>query len=249
MTKMAKALCALVMALPVPSFAQDKWEYTASVYGWFSGLKSTVATPRGDLETDLDFSDVWDSLDMAFFGAFEARNGRWSLINDLVYADLSSDVETPFGVLFSKGEVETRMTLWSAYATYAVLDEPGMRFDLGGGFRYNDINLKTRLIGVGSTPSETTSSSQGWFDPLIGARARTDFADNWFATANADIGGFGFNGASDLTWQAYAGIGYRFNDRWAAQFGYRYLSIQREFSGQDVTLDISGPILGVQVSF
>ena len=43
--------------------------------------------------------------------------------------------------------------------------------------------------------------------------------------------------------------GYRFNETWSMQAGYRHLSIDRTFDRADVTLEVSGPIIGVQASF
>lgn len=242
-------LVAAAATLPAAAQAQaTDWTYTATVYGWFTGLNSTVETQFGDLEADLDFADIWDSLDMAFFGGFEARNGRWALVTDLIYSDLSSSEDTPFGVLFRRGEVETRMTLFSAYAAYAVVDRPGLRFDVAGGFRYNDVDIDVRLVG-NQAATRSFSSSDSWVDPLVGFRVTADFTDRWYGTAFADVGGFGVDNASDLTWQAYAGVGYRFNDTWSVQGGYRTLSIDRDFDGRDVSLGLYGPVLGVQARF
>ncbi len=242
-------LAAMLIACAAPLHAQQSdWSYTASVSGWFTGLDSSIETPFGTVETELDFADVWEKLDFAFFGSFEARNGRWALVTDLVFSDLGSEVATPFGIAFRRADVDARLTLFSAYAAYAVIDEAALRLELGPGFRYNDASIDVRLVGnVAAT--RDLSFGDTWVDPLIGARMRYAFNDNWFVNAFADVGGFGAHDASDTTWQAYAGIGYRFNKTWAVQGGYRALTIEREFSGRDITLDLSGPMVGVQVSF
>jgi opacity protein-like surface antigen len=241
-------LTILLAAAAAPAAAQEGWDYTATVSGWFSGLASEVGTPFGEVEAELDFADVWDALNLAFFGSFEARTGRWALVTDLVFADLGSEEETPFGVAFRSAEVDTRLTLFSAYAAYSVVDDPGLRVDLGAGFRYADAKVDVQLQG-NAAPTTSLSYSDSWVDPLIGARARFDLSETWFGNVSADIGGFGLENASDLTWQAYAGVGYRFNETWAMQAGYRHISIDRAFDGADVTLDVSGPIVGIQASF
>lgn len=237
-----------LLAAAGPAAAQEQWDYTASVFGWFSGLKSEVATPFGSVEAELDFSDVWESLNTAFFGSFEARNGRWALITDLILADLSAEQDIPPGASFNSAEVDTRLTLLSAYAAYSVVDDPGFRVDLGAGLRYADADLDVLLRGA-AAPTTRLSLSDSWVDPLIGARMRYDLSNAWFANAAADVGGFGIGEASDLTWQAYAGVGYRFNDTWSMQAGYRYLYIDKSFDGPDVTLELYGPMIGLQASF
>lgn len=248
---MANIRHAIAAALLIPSsaVAQDGWQYSVSVYGWFSGLGSTVSTPFGDVETDLSFSDVWDNLDMAAFGAFEARNGRWSLIGDLVYADLGAEEPTPLGALFRQAEIDVTTTLVSAYAAYAVLDTPQTRLDLAGGVRYNSMDIEFGLISNGGPADFNFASSDSWWDPLVGARVHHAFNDQWSGIASADVGGFSMGDGADLTWQAYVGIGYRFNERWSAQAGYRHLSIERNFNGRDVEIEISGPLVGVQYTF
>lgn len=240
-------ICCLAAAGPATAQAPD-WEVTASLSGWFSGLGSTVETRFGEVDAELDFADVWERLDMAFFGSLEARTGSWALITDLIFTDLSSEEDTPFGLAFRSAEVEAQLTLVSAYAAYSVMDTADLRLDLGGGFRYNDAGIDVVLAG-NAAPSTSLSFSDRWLDPLIGARLHLDFSQDWFGTTFADIGGFGVHDAADLTWQGYAGIGYRVSEVWALQAGYRHLSIRRDFDGRDITLELGGPMLGVQASF
>ncbi|SDK25662.1 outer membrane beta-barrel protein [Aliiruegeria lutimaris] len=247
MKKRALALMLACCAVPVQA-QQSEWRYTGSAFGWFTGLSSSVETRLGTVEIELDFGDVWDKLDFAFFGSFEARNGRWALVTDLVYADLGSEIGTPFGVAFRRAEVDARLTLISAYAAYAIVDTADFRLEVGPGFRYNDASIDVRLVG-NTLRSRNFSLGDTWIDPLVGARIRFAIDENWFANAFVDMGGFGFQDASDKTWQGYAGLGYRFNETWSVQVGYRSLTIEREFSGRNVTLDLAGPMLGVQASF
>ena len=243
------ALVGMALATVTPAFAQQSdWTYTASISGWFTGLESSISTRFGNVETELDFADVWEKLDMAFFGRFEARNGRWVLVTDLIYSNLGTEASTPLGLAFRTVEVDASLTLLSAYAAYAVVEEPGFRLEMGPGFRYNDASIDMRLVG-NLAATQTLSFGDSWVDPLLGVRMQFDLSENWFGTAFADIGGFGMGDASDTTWQAYAGIGYRFNDMWAVRAGYRHLTIERNFDGRDITLGLSGPMVGVQVAF
>lgn len=246
-TPFALALCLATIAAS-PASAQEGWTYTATVSGWLAGLKADVTTPFGEVQTELDFADVWDALDMAAFASIEARNGRWAIVGDLVFADLTSDQETPFGALFSSAEVDTRLALVSGYVAYSALDEPGRRLDVGAGLRFSDASLDVTLVG-NLAPTTGLSFSESWVDPIIGVRARFDIAGNWFANGYADVGGFGIGDGSDLTWQGYVGVGYRFNDTWAMQAGYRHLEIRRTFVRSDVDLAVSGAIIGIQASF
>lgn len=237
------------LASPVSAVAEDKWDYTATLYGWFPGVSTTVETPVGTVESEVGFDEILETLDIAFLGALEARKGRVSLIGDLQYFDVGVEAEAPRGVPFREAEVDSKMALISAYATYALFDSDNVRFDVGAGLRYVDASIETHLIGQGTNPNASFSRDGGWTDALIVARARRQFNDRWHGVAYADVGGFGIGDSSDLTWQAFAGGGYRFSETWSAVGGYRHLSIERAFDNFDVKTEVSGPFLGFQVSF
>lgn len=248
---MSKTWIALIagIVLPVSAAAQDEWEFRATVNGWFAGVSTTLDTPQGELEAEVDFDEVLEALDLAFLSSLEARKGRWSFIGDLDFFDLSAEVDTPFGNLFSQAEVGNELTLFSAYAAYAVVDGPRTRVDLGGGLRYYDTTIETRLTGQGETPDLSFTDEADWTDLVIAARVNHRFTDKWYGVSYLDLGGFGIEDSSELTWQGFAAVGYQFNDRWSALGGYQHLSIDREFDRTDIEAELSGPYLGIQVAF
>ena len=236
------------IALPVAAQAQS-WEYSVSLYGWMSGIDTSVDTPLGTVETELSFSDVLDNLDFAAFGSFEARNGPWVVLGDLNYSALSTSSDSPFGVVFSDVEVETKLTIASAFGGYAVVDRPDLRIEAGGGLRFYDMSVDTRLVGNPGVADRTFAQSDSWVDAIVGLHLRAPISERWFARGFADVGGFGLGDSSELSWQIYAGGGYSFNETWAVEFGYRYLSIEKEFDNATVKLDLSGPVIGVTARF
>ena len=250
MTRRLHLPLALLLAAPtLPSVAQAQdWEYQASVYGWFSGLDSSVGTQFGTLETELSFSDVWDMLDMAFFGTFEARRGQLGFILDLNYTDLSTTKNTPFGTNFSSATVDTKLTIASGYATWRISDTPGAAVDLAGGFRAYDLDIGITLA-PGDLPGQSFSQGDSWFDAVVGARAIIPLAEGWTATVAGDVGGFGIGSSSDMSYNALLLVGYDINDTWSIKGGYRYLGFDKTLNGRDVTLDLSGPLLGVSARF
>ena len=128
-----KTTACLAVALATPALAQDSgWSFALSPYAWTPGLTSSVETAWGTVEVEKSISDVLSDLDLAFMGAFEARNGRWSLIADLFYANLSQGRPTPLGILFSRAEIDTEAKLLSGYAGYRVLEGGPVAVDLIG---------------------------------------------------------------------------------------------------------------------
>ena len=108
------------------------------------------------------------------------------------------------------------------------------------------MDLDTTLNSADTRPGLSSSASESWVDPLIAARFIVPMSEKWFATAFLDLGGTGSN---DNTWQAFASVGYRFNERWSTQLGYRYLDIEKEIGGEDASIELYGPLIGVTARF
>lgn len=237
----------LTVLLSAPVSAQGSgWSFAVSPYLWAPGIESSVESRWGTVGVDMSTADVLSDLDLAFMGVLEARNGRWGLIADLFYAELSQSRATPLGPLFSRGRVETTAKALSGYAAYRVSDNERLAFDVLAGFRVTGLEVDLSL-SAGALPGQRFGVSETWVDPVIGGRARVALGGNWFATALADVGGSG--GDSDLTWQVFASVGYQFDPRWSVLGGWRWFSIEHELEGLDVETDFSGPLLGLTIRF
>jgi len=243
-----KAACTcLCFALCGPAAAQTSgWNFALSPYAWVPGITASVDTAFGTVEVDKSSSDVLSKLDVAFMGSFEARNGRWGLIADLFYADLSQSRATPLGLLFSRTQFEIEAKALSAYAAYRIHEDNRVSIDLMAGLRVNSLDIDLSL-SPGLLPRQSLGTGETWVDPLIGGRLRFAITDQWFATAFADVGGLDVG--SDLTWQVFGSLGYQFDERWSVQGGWRYVAINKEIEGRDVETAFSGPLLGVTWRF
>ena len=240
-------------ALPGTAFAQspepeNTWQYTATAYGWYPSVSTTVETPIGEVEAEVEFDEILETLDLAFLGAFEARKGRVSLIGDLQFFDVSAEAERA-PAAFTGAEIDSQLLIFSAYATYALVDSDDLRFDLGGGLRYNDTSVEAQLLQEGGVVGPSFEDDGGWTDLLLAARVYRQFNDKWYGTGYVDIGGFGIGDSSELTWQVSAGAGYAFNDKWSMVGGYRHYSVEHGDDLVTSTIEVSGPFLGTQVKF
>ncbi|MEL6830554.1 MAG: hypothetical protein AAFO63_10500, partial [Pseudomonadota bacterium] len=167
---------------------------------------------------------------------------------DFQFFDISAEtVRAP--VAFTGGEVDSQLLIFSAYATYALVDSDDLRFDVGGGLRFNGTSVEAQLVEDGGAGGPSFEDDGGWTDLLLAARARSQFGDKWYGTGYADVGGFGIGDSSELTWQVSAGLGYEFNDTWSMAGGYRYYSVEHGDELVTATLEVSGPFLGVQIAF
>jgi hypothetical protein len=204
------------------------------------------AVPEGPFKSEA--SSILDSLEMVFMGAFEAHINRWSIVTDGIYFDLGNNKDTTVTVGRRDREVNASVDLnITSWVLTGVIGYDVVQTDLGtlaivGGVRYTMLDVDTTL---GLQGLQTTSSeSDDLVDGIIGVRGAINLNEHWYFPYYADIG----TGSSDLTWQALAGIGYRFS--WGdAKLVYRYLKYDLDDNNLLQDLDISGPVLGIGFRF
>ena len=230
-----------------PALAQDgAWTYDLSMNLWFSGTGVTADTPKGQVDAELSFSDAIQDIDFAFMGTAEARHGPWGIIGDLLYFNLTADGPTPKGLLFSEVAVGSKITVLTSVLAYRIHQDENVVVDVGAGLRGFWTDIDTTFVGApGGAPTEVLGQTRNWVDPIVAARLRVAFSDQWFGTAMVDAGGTG----DSSTWQALATVGYRLNENWALQGGYRYLEAEWDTDYGKTSLDFSGPIIGVTYRF
>jgi hypothetical protein len=168
-------------------------------------------------------------------GAAGAQGMSWSynvvLCGWVPAMDVS--VETRFGDV----EIGMKMTTFGGYATDRVHETEAVAIDIDTGLNAASNRVEDRGV----------SQSASWVDPVLAARVIAPFGEKWFATPYADAGGFITDDSA--TWQAVGTVGYRFDARWAARFGYRDMSVEKEIDGRDVDVDLYGPLIGAAFQF
>jgi opacity protein-like surface antigen len=245
--RFARPLAALaVLVAAAPADAQG-WSGTATLYGWLPVITGDQEGPDGEPVIDLDGKDVLEALDVAAFATGEVRRDRFGLMLDFAYTDLGSDAEAepPF-----TAEASVATTVWfAAVAGTWRLQGTSDRFvDAYAGVRYYDASLDFDLSLLDDRVDRSLDADATWFDPLVGVKGRYPLSDRWSLYGLGDIGGFGIDGSSDLTWQAYSGLNFAFTDRFVGNFGYRYMAIDYD---DEITLDVElhGPVLGLTYRF
>ena len=224
------------------------WSGQATLYGWFPTITGAQEGRDGSPIVDLDAEGVLEALDMAFMGAAELRNGRFGLLLDVVYADLSEDgngrfPERPNAI---RTEVGTKLTMFTLASAYRAYEADQTFVDVYAGARWYDVDLSFDARNPRFQLSR--DASVDWVDPIVGVRGAVALSERWTLSGFTDVGGF--DGSSDLSWEVYGGANYAFAERWAGTIGYRYMSILYEAS-ERATLDIEvqGPVLGITYKF
>jgi opacity protein-like surface antigen len=245
-------------AIAMPASAQTArpsgWEFELTNYLWATGLKGDVKTPAlPSSKVDVAFGDIFDALDFAWSGMYEARKGKLGLIADIQYYKLSMGGTTsktgPLGnTLTTTADIGVKQTLLGFAGAYRVL-EGNAPVDLMGGLRYTklDVEATANFSAIGHTGGGTQGGSKSWYDPYIGARMVYPLSNKWALTGYADVGGFGVG--SDFTYQVGAGAVYKYSDKYSLKFGYRLLGVDYDKDGFVYDMKSDGIFIGMGVKF
>lgn len=242
-------LSVAIISLAAPASAESsEWSTDITSYMWFSKSVTKADTAFGTAESELSAKDALEQLKMGLMVTGTARRGAWAFTGDLIYFDLEEHKKTPFGALFSELETTRTFTALSGYAMYTAFDDATTRVEFGGGLRGVDSDVRLDLKGD-RHPGAVVNINDSWIDALVAARIKHRLNQHWQMTLSMDLGGFGIGNSSRKTWQAVATINYQINDHWSLISGYRHLYIDRDDEGNDYSLEMSGPVLGMNYRF
>ncbi len=266
---MASTLLAVALASPAAVYANGnevleseeigsvesesgEWKNSVYIYGWlpsFNGsMNFDIPGRSGSGEPgQTGESDFADSIDAVFMASYVLQKDKWSFLADYLYLSASdSDAETVSIPILNQPTVNVassqELTTWllSLYGGYNFVDTGGVTLNAIGGIRY--LSLEVDLGFSLNGRQINLSPSVELLDFVIGAQGEYEINENWYIPYMFDIGG----GDSTLTYQAQAGISYRFG--WGDIIAtYRYLHYEEDGLIQD--FDLYGPKLGVVFHF
>jgi hypothetical protein len=242
---------ALCLALQLPLSAawatesadEDRWTFAGELFAWGAGIDGRAATGE---DIDVPLHDVLDSLDFAFMGSLAARKNRWTLFADFIYVDVGENARIPLEEIPGL-EADVKLDLKQFTSTfggaYQVYESGRSNLSLLAGGRYLSIDADLDLR-IDPILDERFSDSASNWDFIVGARGMVDLNDRWYLHYYADIGA----GDSDRTWQALAGVNYRFS-KVHATLGYAYLDWKFDKNSLIRDLTLSGPYVGLKFRF
>ena len=124
-----------------PQSPADAWSFTIRPYGWMTGLDGSTRVGPLATDVDVDFAEVFEHLDMAFFLQAEARRGRVGILFDGFFAELSGDGNPP-GALYEAADFSLQQTYAEIALAYRLLEGRAGFLDVFAGVRYNSIDLE-----------------------------------------------------------------------------------------------------------
>lgn len=222
------------------------WQNELTIYGWLPTIN--MDTRWGGTSTDSSdmMPDIIDDLKMVLIGTYAARYDKWSFVADVMYIDLGDSATKthtfPGGeTAEATVEMDIKSLLVSTGVGYNIVQTDSSVLDVIAGVRYMDLEVD---ISSDLPRHPGQSGSEDLLDGIIGLRGSYNFNENWYMPYYADIG----TGDSELTWQLFAGVGYRYD--WGdVKLGYRYIGYDMEDDMIIDNLDLGGAILGVSFKF
>jgi hypothetical protein len=226
-----------------PSSSAEDWQFEVVPYLWASGIDGPVGIRDRTADVDASFANILSHLHFASMALADAQRDRLVVMTDVLYTDLRGHSATP-GPLFSSVDPQQRLFIFSPAGGFRVLDRQGTSVDVVGGIRF--WRLKTELqFETGLLPGIGLEASRSWVDGIAGLRARTYLSSKWWVSGYGDLGA----GGSQLTYQIVGNAGVDIHERFALDFGYRYLSVDYDKDTFLFDTAIHGPLFGFIIKF
>lgn len=226
------------------SYDDDDVDVSFTPYLWVAGINGNISIPRNDSEADIDksFADILSDLKFAVMGTVDVNYHRVVVHTDLIYLNVSTDVEPREGVIFTEGKTDAKLTVATAAIGYRVVDNGPMFVDLYAGGRLVALDVDLELTGPLQTRERSASPSN--ISPLVGGIVRVPVSDRW---ALALRGNLGFD--SDIKWELAGTVQYRLGDHWQLGLGYRHLALHHDKDEAEFDIALSGPLIAFTYKF
>jgi hypothetical protein len=265
------------MSLGQQSADVPGWRFEVAPYLWFATISNTmnfnVPPELGggteSTDTSIGFGDLISHLNFATMVAADAQYGRFSLLTDFIYLNLSAApshftaVRPPNqpALPVSTGvqaDVSMNLTspIWTLAGGYTLAEGSWGNLDAIAGFRY--LALHSTLdhsigISVGAPLGNnvvfgrgaSVSASAAVWNGIGGFRGRVRLGNaGLFIPYYFDIGA----GGSNLTWQIASGLGYHAG-LVDLSLTYRYLTFEQGSTDTLQKMTAKGPMLAVTFAF
>jgi hypothetical protein len=240
----------LLVIVPCATFAaqessqKEGWEFDAELYIWGASIGGTSTS--GD-EIDISFGDLAKNLDFGFMTVLGARKDKWTFMVDVIYLNVGdgSDKSTGEpGVVLS--DVRLKGWIVTPAVGYSLIGTEKVKLDVLAGARYLWLDSVIKFDTGPPQPvgqQELSGSGNVW-DGIVGVKGKVILDKTWYVPFLLDVG----TGDSQVTWQALAGVGYKFK-KVDVSLGYRYIKWNFDDNKVFDDLDLSGPYVGVTFSF
>lgn len=155
----------------VPGKDPNAWAFAVEPYLWLTSLEGKAAVGSFPaLDIDFGAGTVLRHLDWGIMGKAEVRKGRWGVIGDGFFAQLSGGASLE-GNLYKSGDLVLQQAFASLALAYRVIDDRRGFLDVYAGARYNylglNVNLNTDSAGISDFSTEIVNRVAGGVDTVL----------------------------------------------------------------------------------
>ena len=235
----------LLISIPFVGFSQSEttqdtqessWEWNITPNLWMTGMSGDVSIMNQSVPLDVSFKDILKNLKMAAMIHTEAKNGKWSIMLDVVYAKLGSSGTVQGLINESTITGTVKQTILELGTAYNFVSVENFTLDALFGVRYYDLNLDLDFETI-----NTIKKGFNFTDPYIGVRFKNSW-DKFGLGGRFDVGGFGIG--SEISYKYNVYTEYKFSELFQLQFGYQGYTPEYEDNDFEYNVTSAGFILG-----
>jgi hypothetical protein len=224
--------------------ADKDWHFLITPYLWFSGINGDMTLGSHTINFNVPFKDIFNNLKFGVAATEEIRKGRIVFLSDQLYVRVGAQkVRAVAGFPRELTINATNNTFyWDNEIGYRGVATDRFNLDALVGMQYWYVDT-----GLNANPPFTSSSTGlsqtvGFVNPVLAMRAQVKIYKSLGGFVKGDIGGYGVG--SDLTGQAFAGIGFPLK-KIGLDFGYRRLYLDQTHKQLSQQITLQGLFLGV----
>jgi hypothetical protein len=124
----------------VPGKDPNGWSFILEPYLWGTGIDGTVGVKGLDTHVDYNPLTVVKHLDWGIMAEGEVRKGKWGILGDGFFAQLSADGDPP-GPLYNNAHIKLQQGMVELALAYRIIDDRRGFLDIYAGARYNYFGL------------------------------------------------------------------------------------------------------------
>ena len=134
----------------VPGKDPNGWAFIIEPYLWGLGVDGTVGVKRFDTHVDYNPVTVVKHLDWGIMAKGEVRKGKWGILGDGFFAQLSASGDPP-GPLYNNANIKLQQGMVELALAYRIIDDRRAFLDIYAGARYNyfGINVDASIDDAG----------------------------------------------------------------------------------------------------
>ena len=155
----------------VPGKDPNGWSFIIEPYLWGLGVDGTVGLKRFDTHVDYNPVTVVKHLDWGIMAEGEVRKGKWGILGDGFFAQLSASGSPP-GPLYHHANIKLQQGMVELALAYRIIDDRRGFVDIYAGARYNyfgiDVDASIDNAGIQRVSDDATQRIFG----AVGARVQ-----------------------------------------------------------------------------